>query len=414
MKPPVFRIDSAEYHSRPLPLLAEMRSAGGVVAIKIPVFGTLPALTRYRDVDRFLRDHESFTRDGRKVGKRFTPGVQWWMPRFLRSLSHNMLAVDGDDHRRLRSLVDQAFMKRNVDSMSDAIGSIADRLLDQLERSAARRSATSGCEVELLGGFCRQFPLAVICELLGLPDSDRPQFTRWFEQLGNFSSIWSFPSMIRGLMRAQAYLKKQFEHCRSTPKPGLITELVLAEQDGGRLSEDELLAMTFLLLVAGHETTTHLISVGLLTLLDHPDELARLRSDWTLSSSAIDEILRFAVPVQASKPRYVSRDLEIGDQRFRRGEMLLGMLACANVDPEQFPQPEHFDITRSPNRHLSFGSGIHVCLGLKLAKMETAIAFQRLFQRYPDLKLAIDRKDVPWRARIGIRSLERLPIRIHG
>ena len=143
-----------------------------------------------------------------------------------------------------------------------------------------------------------------------------------------------------------------------------------------------------------------------MTLFDHPGELQRLRNDWSLASSAIDEILRYAVPVQATKPRYVTQDLEIGGQRFQRGKMLLGMLSCANYDPQQFSAPETFDITRSPNRHLSFGSGIHVCLGLKLAKMETEIAYRRLFDRYPDLELAIERDSVRWRPRIGMRSLE--------
>ena len=177
MTPQIFRIDSADYHKNPVPLIHQMQAAGGVISIKIPVFGTLQALTRYQDVDRLLRDHECFSRDGRTVGKKFTAGVQWWMPRFLRSLSHNMLSVDGDDHRRLRSLVDQAFLKRNVDSMSGAIETIADRLLDQMESTAKLDDRHQGRVVELLAGFCRQFPLAVICELLGLPDSDRPRFT---------------------------------------------------------------------------------------------------------------------------------------------------------------------------------------------------------------------------------------------
>lgn len=178
------------------------------------------------------------------------------------------------------------------------------------------------------------------------------------------------------------------------------------------MSEDELLAMTFLLLVAGHETTTHLISDGVIALLDHPDQKSTLTNDWSLADSAIDEVLRYTSPVQMTKPRYVVDDDVIHGKSFKRGDMLIGLIGSANHDPDRFEEPERFDIARTPNRHLSFGSGIHVCLGLKLAKMETAIAYERLWTRYPNLELAVPREQIRWRSRIGLRCLESLPVKL--
>ncbi|WP_161604542.1 cytochrome P450 family protein [Roseiconus nitratireducens] len=403
---PVFDISSDEFQADPLPAVRQMHQAGELVNVKVPLFGCLPALTRYRAVDDFLRDSKRFARSGKAAGKRSPPGLNWWMPKVFRAFAKNMLATDGADHRRLRSLVDQAFLKRNVDSMRPGITRIADTFLDDLERQQGDGP------VDLLDDFCRQFPLAVICELLGLPDEDRPRFTRWFGSLGRFRGWWSFAQMIPGLIRARAYLLEQFRSCRNSPRPGLITQLVLAEQQGGRLSEPELLAMVFLLLVAGHETTTHLISNGLLALLDHEDQKRQLTDDWSLAPTAIDELLRYTSPVQMSKVRYATEAMEISGQVIHPGQMMIGLLVAANFDSDQFSDPFHLDLQRSPNRHLSFGSGIHVCLGMKLAKLETAIALERLFTRFPSLYLACDRKEIRWRSRIGLRSLESLPIRL--
>ena len=403
----VFNISGPDFQSNPLPQLRQMREAGPIVGVKLPIFGTLKALTRYADVDPFLRDHELFTRDGSRAGKRGVAGLRWWMPKTLKTLANNMLTVDEPDHRRLRGLVEQAFARRSIESMRASLFEMADRLIDECHR----QSKASGM-VDFLGIFCRQFPLAVICELLGLPDSDRPKFTRWFSGFANIRSVFSGLSAVPGMVKARRYLESRISHCRHHPEPGLITELVQAEQDGARLSDQELLAMVFLLLAAGHETTTHLIADGLLTLLDHESEKQRLMNDWSLADSAIDEMLRYASPVQLTKPRYVSRDTELHNVFLRRGSLVIGMLACANHDPEQFDSPDRFDITRSPNRHLSFGRGIHVCLGLKLAKAEAAIALERLLTRYPETRLAVSRESIRWRRRIGIRQLEELPLKL--
>ncbi|TIT18102.1 MAG: cytochrome P450, partial [Mesorhizobium sp.] len=182
---------------------------------------------------------------------------------------------------------------------------------------------------------------------------------------------------------------------------------------GQRLSEDELVSMIFLLFGAGQETTTHLISGGLFALLSHEDQRLRLQSDPALMPSCIEECLRYVSPVQMTKPRFATRDLVWQNRQFRRGDMFAGLLAAANCDPSKFEHPHSFDITRHPNPHLSFGTGVHFCLGFQLARAEAAVAFERIFTRYPDIRLDTrPTRTAKWRKRLGIRALAQLPVRL--
>ena len=208
------------------------------------------------------------------------------------------------------------------------------------------------------------------------------------------------------------YFERQFEECRRNPRPGLLTELVQAEQAGDQLSHEELIAFAFLLLFAGHETTVHLTSGGLLTLLEYPDQKAELLADWSLVGGAAQEVLRFYCPVQMTKPRYIREDTELVGVSLRRGEMISAILAAANLDPAEFENPGHFDIRRQPNPHVAFGTGMHVCLGMKLANAEVETAFRCLFTRFPKLELAIPSSELKWAKRIGLRGLPSLPIRL--
>jgi cytochrome P450 len=210
------------------------------------------------------------------------------------------------------------------------------------------------------------------------------------------------------------YLKDIFAECRKHPQPGMISALVEAEQDGHKLSEDELLAMVFLLLLAGHETTVHLISGGVLALLEHDEQRARLTADWSHIGSTVDEVMRYVSPVQMTKPRYARRDLELHGQKIARGEYAIALLASANCDPAEFTEPETFDILRRPNHHVGFGGGIHICLGLKLAKAEAAIAYERLWMRFPELALAVPSDQLRWVERIGMSALRELPLQLHS
>ena len=185
---------------------------------------------------------------------------------------------------------------------------------------------------------------------------------------------------------------------------------MLAEAEGDKLSENELLSMIFLLIVAGHETTVNLIGNGTLALFEHPEQRARLRENPGLLKSAIEEMLRYYGPVEMSLTRWVRQDTELGGQRLRRGEQIVALLASANHDDEQFPNPDEFDIAREPNRHVAFGTGIHACLGATLARLEGQVAFATLLSRMPDLALAIPRDEVRWRDATFLRGLTQLPV----
>ncbi len=274
------------------------------------------------------------------------------------------------------------------------------------------RYKQTGQPVDLVSGLARPFPLAVICELLGLPDADRPMFVRQAESIANSPSLVSLFKMVSGIRRITVYIREQVEAAKRKPREGLISALIAAEQHGERLSEDEMVAMILLLLFAGYITTVHLIGAGIYTLLGYPEQKESLLSDWSQVGRAVDEMLRYLSPVQTTKPMMPVRDIHWHGQPLQRGERIVAMLAAANVDPRQFAQPERFDIQRHPNPHVAFGAGTHVCLGAKLAVAETAIACELLFTRFPKLELAVPRSEVRWSRQLGTRGMESLPIRL--
>ena len=318
-----------------------------------------------------------------------------------------MLLRDPPDHRRLRNLVDQAFQRQSVEALRARIEKLADDALDSLAEQAKRSPAG----VDLLTHFARPFPLAVICELLGLPPEDRPQFTRWASGFSTASSLFGILWGLRGVSKLMRYVSEEIPRQAKQPREGLVAALIQAEEAGDKLSEDELVAMVFLILAAGHETTLHQIAGSVLTLLDHPDQLSELKADWGLADSATQELLRYISFAQVAKPRYARENTEFWGQMIRRGEMVFGCLASANSDPSVFENPDRLDLRRDANRHIAFGTGIHVCLGAKLARAEIAIALERLFTRFPNIQLAIPRPKVEYSRRPGTRGLVALPVR---
>lgn len=406
MPAPKIDISSPAFKSDPLPALARLREQGPIIHAHLPLVGDCWLTTTYEATDRVLHDKETFVNDPRHAGRKSYAGMQWWMPRSLGALTSNMLGKDEPDHRRLRGLTESAFVKRSIDGMRPWIEELVERQLLLLEASAL-----SVGPVDFIEHFARPLPLAVICELLGLPAEDREKFMRWC-RFTSVSGVFDLVRALRGIGKLQRYLKRQFALCRKQPRPGMISLLVAAEQEGDRLSEDELLAAAFVLLIAGHETTVHLLACGLIALSQHPEQKAELTADWSKLDTAVDEILRYTSPVQLTKPRYAGRDVELFGQQIRRGEFCLPLLAAANCDPAKFPDPQRFDITRQPNCHLAFGTGIHTCLGLKLAKAEAEIAFKRLYSRFPDLELPVAAEQLDWTKRIGLRSLRSLPVRL--
>ncbi len=409
IEPPVLEVDlrSPEFKQNPFPELARLRGAGPVIRVRIPFFGKVWMATTYEAVNDLLRDHVRFMQSPTAAGNRGMGTVLRWLPRSLKPLASNMLLRDPPDHRRLRSLVDQAFQRQSVEALRPRLETLASETVERI--SAMGTGSTTG--VDLLKHFARPFPLAVICEILGLPPEDRPKFTRWASNFATASSLpgvlWGLATGVRPLLR---YAREEFRRQSVHPRDGLMSALVEAEVAGDRLSEDELVAMVFLLLAAGHETTLHQIALNVLTLLDHPEQLAQLTADWSLADSAAQELLRHVSFAQVSKPRYAREDTEFHGQRVRRGQMVMACLAAANSDPAVFTDPEILDIRRQPNRHVAFGTGIHVCLGAMLARVETAIALKALFTRFPRLRLSIPRSKVRFSTRIGTRSLVELPV----
>jgi cytochrome P450 PksS len=395
------RVDfsSQQYFRNPAATIEQLRSAGGVVEVQFPIVGTVWTTTTQELADRVLKDSDTFSlrRDDGSVA-----GFRWWMPGILRTLSENMLSMDEPDHRRLRDIVDEAFRRRAVLEMEPRILAIADELADAL--------FVAGTPADLVERYARKLPLAVICELLGLPAADRPMFTAWASRFTRFTGAIGFLSMMPNLFAMKRYLARQLDLARSSGGEGLIAELVRVEREGGRISRNEMVAMLFLLLFAGHETTTHLISGSVHELLKNPGLRDWLEEDWSRANLAVEEFLRFISPVQFTKPRFVRKDVELGGVRLRRGAKVMPMLAAANLDPQANVHPERLDLERRPNRHVAFGAGIHFCLGHQLARIEGACALKALFRRWPKLALAVDDSEIRWRRRPGLKAIERLPV----
>ena len=392
---------SQAYFRNPAAEIEKLRSAGPVVEVQFPMVGKVWTTTTQDLADRVLKDSETFTiRDG--IGG--VAGLQWWMPRIVRTLANHMLSKDEPDHKRLRDIVDEAFRRRAVLEMEPRILTIADEL--------AGEPFAEGSPTDLVERYARKLPLSVICELLGLPLEDRPKFNAWASGLTRLTGTIGLLSLIPNILAMRHYLEKQLKAVRENGGTGLIAELVRVEKEGEQISRDEMVAMVFLLLFAGHETTTHLISGSVYELLRNAALRDWLEEDWSRAGLAVEEFLRFISVVQFTKPRFVRKDIELGGIRLKQGEKIMPMLAAANLDPQANPHPEKLDLARKPNRHLAFGTGIHFCLGHQLARLEGVCALKALFRRWPKLALAVDEKKIKWRQRPGLKAVDHLPVTI--
>jgi cytochrome P450 len=372
MKGTSFDLRSPEFKRNPYPTLAKMIAQGPLLRVKYPFIGPVWMTTTYEACNELLRDRQNFVRDARSAGLKKGENLPWWMPPSFKAMAVGMINRDEPDHRRLRNLVEQAFLRRNIEGLRPRLERIAGEMIDDLAAAFDR----DGRPVDLVEGLARPFPLAVICELLGLPQADRPRFVKHAQALTNNPSWLGLARLLYGLKQLLRYVREQVQRARSNPHEGLISALCAAEEQGDRLTEDEMTAMILLLLFAGHITTVHLIGAGIFTLFEYPAQKQALLADWSLAEGAIHEMLRYISPVQTTKPMMPVRDMRWRGQDLKRGENVVAFLAAANVDPLQFPEPERFDIRRQPNPHLAFGAGPHICLGLKLAVAETEIALR--------------------------------------
>lgn len=389
---------SQEYLRDPIAGIEKLRAAGPVVEVRFPFVGRVWIVTTHALANRVLKDSETFTiRKGGAIA-----GFRWWMPGLIRAITDNMMTADGPDHARLRGIVDEAFRRRAVLDMEPRVLAIAEELAGQL--------FAAGAPTDLVARYARLLPLTVICELLGLPQRDRPIFVAWADRLTGLKGPIGLLGMVPALRALRRYLERRLDAVRHEGGQGLIAELVRIETAGHRLSARETVAMVLMLLGAGAETTTHLISGSIHELIRNPTLRDWLAADWRRADLAIEEFLRFGSPGQFSNPRFVRKEVALGGIRLAEGEKVMVMLAAANMDPDAHRQPHRLDLERQPNRHLSFGAGPHFCLGHQLARIEGKCALEALFTRWPDLEMAVADADIRWRERPGLRALASLPV----
>ena len=359
-------------------------------------------LTRYADCAAVLRDHEAFSSNPLHARGQLAEALREQRRGFPLGETPTVLNSDPPAHGRLRGLVNRAFAPRRVEDLRPRIEEIAGDLL---------ADARPGAPFDVATDFAQPLPIVVIAELLGVPASDRARLKAWSAAIAAATDPLAPAPVLDGARRATAelvaYVGAVADERRARPADDLISALIEAEEDGRRLSRDELLAFSILLLLAGHETTTNLIANGTLALAEHPGEASRLRGDRSLLPSAVEELLRYDGPVQGVV-RFAAADAEAGGRRIEAGSTLLLLVGAANRDPEQFPGPDALDIGREPNRHLGFGRGVHFCLGAPLARLEAEIAFGRLLDRFGELRLA---GEGPRRSgTLVLRGLSSLPL----
>ena len=390
------RVDltSQNFFSDPAPTIEKLRAAGPVVEIRLPIFGRVWMTTTQEMASRMLKNNRVFTlrkKDGTV-----------WMPGIFPASTKTMLSVDEPDHTRLRGIVEEAFRRRAIFDMEPRIRAIADEIANDL--------FSGGSPADLVDRYARVLSLSAICELLGLPMADRPKFMAWTALATSASSTRDFARMAPTLAAIKRYLEQRFEHARKFGGEGLVVELARVEKEGAPITRDEMMVMVFVLLLAGHETTTHLISGSVFELTKNPQLRDWLKEDWSRADLAIEEFLRFVSPVQFSKPRFVRRNIELGDVRLKNGDQIIAMLAAGNMDAAANVLPEKLDLQRWPNRHIAFGTGIHFCLGHQLVRLEGKCALQALYERWPKLRLAVEPGQIRWRSRPGIRAIIELPV----
>jgi pimeloyl-[acyl-carrier protein] synthase len=411
-----FNAFDANFLADPYPTYEHLRSEGrllwmgmmgGEVRTGPPDDSPMPGawmLTRYEDCVALLRDERVSADPQKSQLFQMVMKTMWGEDSAaIELVRHLLLFMDPPDHTRLRTLANAAFSRRAVETLRPRITQIVDELL-----SAARERG----EMDLVADFAYPFPITVIAEMLGVPIEDRALFGAWSRDLIDLfgTEDMSTEGSKRGndaILALNDYFTGLADDRKKAPKDDLLTAFVEVEEAGERLTHDEFLATCLILLIAGHETTANLIGLGTLALLRNPGALETLRNDTSLVGAGVEELLRFDSPVQATA-RTTLAPIEIGGTTIPEAERVLVLIGSANHDPDQFSNPEQLEFGRSSNPFLSFGGGIHFCLGAPLARLEARAAFAELVKL--PLELAID--DIEWRTTFPIRGMKSLPIKV--
>jgi cytochrome P450 len=393
-------LNSPEFVNHKYELFEEIREHHPVLRAKISVLSVW-VISRYADCTQLLKDPRALRNRSRATGGRRLP---FPTPKSLAPLMDMMITEDDPNHRRLRNLVREPFKPQAMTALADGIEQTCHELLD----TAAKRP-----DFELIRDYALPLPTRVIARMIGVPEPAMANFQGIFKLAGEGFSGWKILRTVFFDMPAMVRVVRELIHDkRSNPGDDLLTRLLEAEDAGERLTEDEIVSLVFLLVVAGFETTVHLLTNGTLTLLQHPEQLDRLRADDALYAPAIEEILRFRGPVLSTKPNYLSEPLTMHGVTMPRGAPVMPLLGAANHDPAVFDAPERFLIDRTPNHHLGFGHGVHFCLGAHLARLEARIGLRVLLERSPRLALAVPESELTLQNLPGWHRHNALPLRL--
>jgi len=395
------QFSDADFRADPYPFYRLLRREAPVVFMKTTFGSQGYLITRYEDVVSALKDpcYSSDPRDQAAPTKM----QSWWMPKVFTILSDSMITNNDPAHQRLRNLVHLAFTPKRIEKITDRVEQVTHDLLDKAERKN---------RIDLIQDIALPLPLTVISDMMGVPEQERSTFYRavspFLDALAG--SPLGMLAQIPNANRLMHFFERMIALRRADPQDDLITALVQAEQAGDRLSQDELLSMIFLLLLAGHETTVNLIGNGTLALLEFPDQLALLHDHPEIIDTAVEELLRYGNPVEHGNPRYLLEEITLHGVTMPKNSSVLLMLASANRDETVFEDADRLNLQRQPNRHVAFGLGAHYCLGAPLARLEGKIAINALVSRFPDLQLTIPREQVPWRTAVAVRGVKSLPV----
>jgi len=374
-------LTSAAFHDQKYAWYRWMLEEAPVCTARISVL-KVNLVSRYEDCRSILSDPRFVRSRARARGKGGASPFPFPLPGSVMALAMSMIVEDDPAHRRLRNLVSKAFTARAVARLSDRVENLTHELLDTLDRSGP---------IDLLEEYARPIPARVISEMMGVDKDDADDLHHSMSVLTRgLSGLGILRTVFWDLRRTTAFVRKLIAKKRVEPGDDMLSDLIAAEEEGDRLSEDELLAMVFLLIIAGFETTMHLVGNGTKVLIEHEGQRDRLRSDPQLWDSAVEELVRYRGPIHATKPIYAVEDVVLHGETIARGTPTFPMLGAANMDPRVFDDPETLDVGRSPNHHLGFGFGDHFCLGRQLALMEARIALKNLFERKPDLRFGVE------------------------
>lgn len=393
----LYRLLEPEVLANPYPLFAQLRAEDPV---HWDPYLHSWVVTRYTDVVTVLRD---FSASRTPTPEQLSSMGLSRLDPLARVMVKQMLFLDPPSHSRIRGLAACAFTPQRVSALKSRIQQLTDSLLDEVQARG---------RIDVIADLGEPLPAIITSELLGVSAEHARALKVWSanfaEMLGNFQhNPDRIPIMLNTIENLTSFFRKTLEEQKKEPRPGLIHSLIKAEVEGNRLTDDEIIANCIITMVGGLETTTNLIGNGVLTLLRHPHQMERLRSDPSIIAPAIEELLRYESPSQHTA-RLAPADVELGGKKIRKRQAVIAVMAAANRDPARFPDPERLNLTREDNRHLAFGWATHFCFGAPLARIEGQIAMATLLRRFP--KLALEPGPITWRTNLGLRGLSALPL----